>query len=307
MLKTDTNPQARLIAFYLPQFHPVPDNDVFWEPGFTEWTNVGKARPLYHGHLQPKLPTELGYYDLRVPETRIHQAELAKQYGVEGFCYWHYWFGNGKQLLERPLQEVVASGKPEFPFCIAWANESWQGFDHGLKMDSYLIEQCYPGDTDDREHFMALLDTFRDKRYITVDGRLLFLVYHPLDNPEAIKSFLKTWRELAVEHNLPGFYFVGMTYFPDKEMQPILDLGFDGINISRFHDYKKIFPAMMKTASLKQKICGRPLVVPYAKVAPTQIGIEETKPGIYPTIYSNWDHTPRSGRRAVVLDRKSVV
>ncbi len=293
--------EARLIAFYLPQFHPTPDNDIFWEPGFTEWTNVGKAKPLYHGHSQPKLPTELGYYDLRVPETRALQAELAHTYGVEGFCYWHYWFGNKKQMLERPLQEVVASGEPDFPFCIAWANESWHGFDHGLKQDSFLIEQCYPGEADNTEHFMSLLPAFRDRRYLTVDGKLLFLIYKPLENPGAIRQFVAQWRQLAVQYGLPGFYFVGITYFPASESQEILNLGFDGINVSRFHDYKKVFPSMVKWATWKQKLFGLPMVVPYAKVAETQISEEEKAPNVFPTVYSNWDHTPRSGRRGVVF------
>ena len=131
----------KILAYYLPQFHPIPENDKWWGKGFTEWTNVGKAKPLFHEHYQPKVPADLGYYDLRVPETRIEQAKLASQYGIYGFCYWHYWFGDGKQLLERPFNEVVASGEPDFPFCLAWANESWKGFDHGLKNRKVLIEQ----------------------------------------------------------------------------------------------------------------------------------------------------------------------
>ena len=125
--------KARVIAFYLPQFHPIPENDEWWMKGFTEWTNVGKARSLFPGHYQPKVPADLGYYDLRVPETRQAQADMAREYGIEGFCYWHYWFGNGKRLLERPFNEVLASGKPDFPFCLAWANETWKGFFHGVK------------------------------------------------------------------------------------------------------------------------------------------------------------------------------
>ena len=137
--------KARVIAFYLPQFHPIPENDKWWMKGFTEWTNVGKARPLFAGHYQPKVPADLGYYDLRVPETRKAQADMAREYGIEGFCYWHYWFGNGKRLLERPFNEVLASGEPDFPFCLAWANESWRGFFHGVKTKETLITQLYPG------------------------------------------------------------------------------------------------------------------------------------------------------------------
>ena len=144
---------ARVIAIYLPQFHPIPENDLWWGKGFTEWTNVGKARPLFRGHYQPRVPTDLGYYDLRVPETRKAQADMARDAGIEGFMYWHYWFGNGKRLIERPFNEVVASGEPDFPFCLAWANETWKGFNHGLKNRNVLIEQIYPGDQDIINHF----------------------------------------------------------------------------------------------------------------------------------------------------------
>lgn len=166
--------KVRVIAFYLPQFHPTPENDKWWGKGFTEWTNVGKAKPLFKGHYQPKVPADLGYYDLRVPETRREQAELARQYGIEGFCYWHYWFGNGRQLLQRPFQEVLASGEPDFPFCLAWANHSWEdkqfNKEGGNKM---LMEQLYPGDEDYIAHFNAVLPAFKDPRYIRVNGEAL--------------------------------------------------------------------------------------------------------------------------------------
>lgn len=297
-----TDKPARVIAFYLPQFHPIPENDVFWGKGFTEWTNVGKAKPLYKGHQQPKLPTELGYYDLRVPEVREMQADLARSYGVEGFCYWHYWFGHGKQMLERPLQEVVKSGKPDFPFCIGWANESWQGFIHGVKSRSYLIQQTYPGEEDDRAHFMSLLTTFQDSRYIRVDGKLLFVIYHPLDNPDAIRDKIALWRRLAEEHGLGGFHFVGISYFPDEEREAMLSLGIDAINVCRFHDYKEKKKSLYQKARLKSQLLRRPIVVPYKEIIDTMVTPDDHAEGIYPTVYSNWDHTPRSGLKGVVFD-----
>ena len=117
--------KAKVVAYYLPQFHPIPENDEWWGKGFTEWTNVAKAQPLYKSHYQPKIPADLGFYDLRLPQSRALQAEYAQKAGVTAFCYWHYWFGNGKKLLNLPFEEVVNSGKPDFPFCLAWANHSW--------------------------------------------------------------------------------------------------------------------------------------------------------------------------------------
>src|SRR5579871_2769802 len=146
---------ARVLAFYLPQFHPIPENEAWWGPGFTEWTNVTRARPLFRGHVQPHLPADLGFYDLRVPEVRSAQADLARRYGLSGFCYWHYWFA-GRLLLERPFEEVLLTGAPDFPFCIAWANQTWSGIWHGAP-NRILIEQTYPGPDDDRRHFAHLL------------------------------------------------------------------------------------------------------------------------------------------------------
>jgi lipopolysaccharide biosynthesis protein len=159
------NQPARILATYLPQFHPIPENDAWWGKGFTEWTNVGKAKPLFRGHYQPRVPADLGYYDLRLPEVRQQQADMAREYGVEGFCYWHYWFGKGKQLLERPFNEVLTSGKPDFPFCLSWANHSWQDKQFSKEgTNRMLIEQQYPGEEDHMNHFHTLLPAFKDKR-----------------------------------------------------------------------------------------------------------------------------------------------
>src|SRR3954453_14122667 len=147
---------ARVIAFHLPQFHPIAENDEWWGRGFTEWTNVAKAQPLFRGHEQPRLPADLGFYDLRVPETRKHQAALARAAGIEGFCYWHYWFGNGRRILERPFAEVLEAGEPDFPFCLAWANQSWTGIWHG-NPKSVLMHQEYPGREDEAAHFELCL------------------------------------------------------------------------------------------------------------------------------------------------------
>lgn len=292
--------KARVIAFYLPQFHPIPENDEWWGKGFTEWTNVGKAKPLFKGHYQPRVPADLGYYDLRVPETRKAQADMAQEYGVEGFCYWHYWFGNGKRLIERPFNEVLASGEPDFPFCLAWANETWKGFNHGLTNRNVLIEQLYPGIEDYTAHFYAVLPALKDKRYIQVDNKPLFMLYKPLQHPD-LKLFVELWQTLAKENGLEGIYFVGHTIFT-REIPELMNQGMDAVNINRLYSYLK------EHRSLKQRIIdktkklsgGVPHVYNYGKMINYLTGKEETQENVFPAAVPNWDHSPRSGRESLI-------
>lgn len=296
------NNKVRVIAFYLPQFHPTPENDKWWGKGFTEWTNVGKAKPLFHGHYQPKVPADLGYYDLRVPETRMAQAEMAKEHGVEGFCYWHYWFGNGRELLQRPFNEVLKSGEPDFPFCLGWANHSWEdkqfSKDGGNKM---LMEQLYPGDEDYIQHFNSVLPAFKDHRYIRVDDKPIFLVYSAFELPDTA-HFIRLWQKLAQENGLKGIHFIGHTA-NIEDIEPMKKMGFDAVNMVRLfhffkHDYSifdRIYLKFMKIFFNK----GR--VVDYAKAAKYFSGEEDRREDCYPTIIPNWDHSPRSGRSAHIL------
>ncbi len=200
-------PSAKLIAFYLPQFHPIPENDKWWGKGFTEWRNVVTAKPLLPGHYQPHLPADLGFYDLRLSEVREAQAELAKEHGIAGFCYWHYWF-NGRLLLERPFNEVLESGNPDFPFCLAWANENWTRNWNGQR-DDVLQQQIYGGAEDAANHFNWLLKAFRDPRYIRINGKPVFLFYRPEDIPR-IEEMISLWRRLAADSRLPGLFLIAM-------------------------------------------------------------------------------------------------
>src|SRR5215471_9126155 len=187
--------KARLIAFYLPQFHPIPENDAWWGKGFTEWTNVARARPVFRGHYQPHMPADLGFYDLRLPEVRQAQADLAREYGIHGFCYYHYWFG-GKRLLQYPFDRVLTSGKPDFPFCLCWANEPWTRAWDGREQD-ILQPQSY-SEEDDRRHIVSLLPAVLDERAIRVEGKPLFLVYQARELPDPAQT-VEVWQEVARE------------------------------------------------------------------------------------------------------------
>ena len=214
-------PKTRAIAFYLPQFHPVPENDEWWSRGFTEWRNVAKAMPLFPGHYQPHLPADLGFYDLRLPEIREAQAELAREHGIHGFCYYHYWF-NGRRILERPFNEVLESGKPDLPFCLCWANENWtRVWDGGER--NVLLEQHYSHE-DDLAHIRSLIPAFKDPRYIRINGKPLFLVYRTelLSNPDETAAL---WQEEARKAGLPGLYLARVENFK-KGIDPG-DIGFD--------------------------------------------------------------------------------
>ena len=297
--------KARVIAFYLPQYHPIPENDQWWGKGFTEWTNVGKAKSFFKGHYQPRIPADLGYYDLRVPETRKAQADMAKEYGVEGFCYWHYWFGNGKRLIERPFNEVLFSGDPDFPFCLAWANETWKGFDHGLKNRNILIEQLYPGVEDYTAHFYEVLLAFKDKRYITVNGKPLFVIYKPLATEE-IKVFMETWKKLAVENGLPGIYFVGHHNDLRNSLHEVMATNVDAVNTTRLNNYIFNHRSFSEKAisRIKRIFFGKALAyaIPYKIMSKYFLVKEEDKqPNVFPSIIPGWDHTPRSGRDGLVM------
>jgi hypothetical protein len=304
-------PEARVraIAFYLPQFHPIPENDQWWGKGFTEWTNVAKAVPLYPGHHQPNLPTELGFYDLRVPEVREAQAALAREHGVEAFCYWHYWFA-GSRVLERPFQEVLDSGRPDFPFCLAWANESWTGVWHGTP-NKVLKEQTYPGEADHRRHFAYLLKAFRDPRYVRVQGKPLFVIYRPRNVPE-IARVIELWRSLAADAGLPGLHLVAVA---TKEADCSFRAhGFDAVTVAgliraqqcprylpqswwrrRLHKHSKLERLLRQNQSSPENVFR------YQDVWPKLVVDWRFDVTHYPSVMPNWDNTPRSGRLGWVL------
>jgi hypothetical protein len=291
--------KAIILAHYLPQFHIIPENDQWWGKGFTEWTNTAKAKPLFCGHFQPNLPSDLGFYDLRVPEVREQQAELARSHGITGFAYWHYWFGNRKRILERPFDEVLQSGRPDFPFCLAWANETWTGVWHGLK-DQILIEQTYPGEADQILHFNHVLPAFKDKRYIKINNKPIFIVYLPQFLPDATK-FTKLWNELAVRNGFEGIFFIGIfTMDWDHKYE-----GFDEKSVHPLHQYMAMFeadPRRKRMHSIKNKIQRRlKTTYDYSALIRNYNFSWLGNFDFIPTILPNWDNTPRSGKNGYVI------
>lgn len=311
-------PAVRLFAFYLPQFHPIPENDAWWGPGFTEWTNVAKARPLYPGHVQPRLPRDLGFYDLRVPAVREAQAELARGCGVEGFCYWHYWFGHGRRILERPFQEVLDTKKPNLPFSLAWANQSWTGIWHGNPKTT-LIKQEYPGRADEIAHFNWARKAFEDPRYQCVDGKPVFVIYSPHDMPSTA-NFIDHWRELAEKAGYRGLYFVAVTVRlrpeDDRYRHPML-APFDAVTPLTPQDFLTDLPRNLVAKTLRRlharnfepyftTIAGmnfrRPARYKYADVVAQVLNDLPDEPRFLPSVSPGWDNTPRSGPRGVVFE-----
>lgn len=329
MKKLSTN--ARVIALYLPQFHPTPENDQWWGKGFTEWTNVAKAKPLFPGHYQPRVPADLGFYDLRVPETREAQAELAAAHGVEAFCYWHYWFA-GRRILERPFDEVLRSKKPDFPFCLAWANDTWTGVWHGAK-NRILIEQTYPGVEDYTRHFHHVLPALSDDRYVKVDGKPLFGVLFRQKIPDT-RLFTDTWRELAHRVGLKGLHFMALADHGELAYDAGA-AGFDAVgtcNQLQIHSFvtsmgfRRSYNAANRqrfgasAANLKEELRNQLLVQKYmarslvnaARRQPRHVYLykdamrfflpnNDYKVASYPSLVPDWDHSPRCGGRGVIL------
>jgi lipopolysaccharide biosynthesis protein len=284
-------PDPKLIAFYLPQFHPIPENDAWWGKGFTEWRNVVRARPNFKGHYQPHLPADLGFYDLRVPETRIEQAELARHHGIHGFCYYYYWFG-GRRLLARPLDEMAATGTPDFPFCVCWANENWtRRWDGGN--DDILIGQTYSADND-RRLVADLLPLFEDRRYIRVGTRPLLLVYRAglLPSPrESAERFRETARRSGSDEPfLAAVEYPGM---PDPR-----EMGFDAAVEFPPHGMR----AQTVTAQIERiNPAYQGDVWDYISAAQNAIARPAPAYPLFRGVMTGWDNTPRLANNAQIF------
>lgn len=290
--------KIRPIAMYLPQYHPIAENDEWWGKGFTEWTNVAKAKPLFKNHYQPHLPADLGFYDLRVAEVREAQAQMAREYGIYGFCYYHYWF-NGKLLLNRPVEEVLDSGKPDFPFCLCWANENWTKKWDGSE-NEILIKQEYNFE-DDRDHINFLLRFFKDRRYIKVDGKPLFIIYKPELFPD-IKKTIGIWREEVRKTDI-GEIYIACFENGIKKVEPDF-LGFDAAIEFQpsWQELPQIKKTLLQRVLYKLKIKKHVNILDYNSVAETMMQrLLMVNYKRYPCVTPMWDNTSRKKYEGIVI------
>jgi lipopolysaccharide biosynthesis protein len=290
-----------LLAFYLPQFHPIPENDAWWGKGFTDWSNVAPCQPRFRGHYQPRMPGELGSYDLRVAETREAQAQLARAHGIEGFVYYHYWF-EGRRLLDQPFRQVLDSGQPDFPFCLCWANENWTRRWDG-RHRSVLLAQTYNGD-DDRRHGEWLMTAFADPRYIKVDGRPLFLVYRGAGLPDPRRT-TDLWREQAARLGLPGLFLCRVESFPDEVSDPTA-LGFDAA-VEFQPDWATLDAVSQGHVRHRLRALSRRLgmrgdrIVDYGAVVDAMLAKPPPPYLRFPCVTPSWDNSARRPRGATIL------
>jgi len=290
--------RVRTLAFYLPQFHPTPENDLWWGEGFTEWTNVARARPSYAGHYQPHLPADLGYYDLRLADSLRRQSDLAARYGIEGFCVYHYSFGE-RRMLATPMRVLAANPDIAFRHCLCWANENWtRHWDGGAK--EILLEQHY----DDATLDGVIDDALRaaaDPRYITVDGAPVVLVYRPLLLPDA-PAFAAAARTAFRRAGHPGLHLVYVESMEavDQKLRP-RDIGFDAA--VEFPPHGRAVPARDEATVLKDGWTG--YRYDYADTVLAFLdrpGVDYTR---YPAVFPSWDNTPRQPLRGTSFDGAS--
>ena len=294
---------VRLIAFYLPQYHPIPENDDWWGRGFTEWSNVAKARPRYRWQHQPHLPADLGFYDLRLPEARAAQADLARSHGINAFCYYHYWFA-GRRLLERPFEQVLASGEPDFPFCLCWANESWTRAWDGSERQ-ILMPQRYDAE-DDRAHARSLVRAFGDDRYVRVGGRPLVLIYRASLLPDP-RATAEVWRQEARSAGIGDLHLCQVESFGAERCDPATR-GFDAAvefapdwRLMPVPAWRQRWHAALRRVLGRERLVEADHVFSYDELA--ERSEAKPDPGYcrYPCVCPGFDNTSRRRRGATIL------
>ena len=307
----------KILAYYLPQFHEIPENNAWWGKGFTEWTNVKKAKPLFEGHNMPRVPLDQRYYDLTDVETQRWQVDLAKKYGIYGFCMYHYWF-NGHMLLEKPIDQYLKHKELDLPFCLCWANENWTN--GWVSSDNKLLIAHDNTDKQDWiEHFRYFLPFFQDERYIRVDGKPLLILYFP-DILQKCSEMISVWRELAVKNGLPGLHILyqkAMTHFNrrvDKscfdggiEFQPGYALVKKNTRMQRMYSAMRIRLSTFLRVKMHVNLSReekKALVyhLNYDQVWNDILSLRPDTPNMYPGAFVDWDNTPRKGCRGSLYD-----
>lgn len=305
-MNLSSSPSVTPIAFYLPQFHPIAENNEWWGEGFTEWTNVAKAKSLFKTHIQPRIPSDLGFYDLRLPEAREAQAQLATHYGLHGFCYYHYWF-HGRRLLERPINDLLNSTRPDFPFCLCWANESWSrrwvGDDKQV-----LIHQTYSFD-DDINHGSYLADVFSDSRYIKLDGKPLFLIYRPSSLPNPLESLARLAAGCKAKGILRPYFVAVDAHHVGYDYRQV---GFDDILAFSPQLGVSSPDAFTDERSLTKLLRNLRLGIRSSKLKVFDELEERNKMAalsrpfpVIPSCFVSWDNSPRRGREGIIYTNSS--
>ena len=318
--------KARIIAFYLPQFHPIAVNDRYWGKGFTEWTNVAKAKPMFPGHKQPQLPADLGFYDLRLPQVRQAQADMAREAGVEGFCYWYYYFGRGKKVLDLPISEVLRLNEPDFPFCLGWANHDWSNKtwqkSSQYQKDIVFLKQEYLGEEDYTAYFYELLPYFKDKRYIRVDNMPVFYIFDPEAIPDQ-ETFIRCFQRLAKENGLEGVYIIARADPIDhirvgqkkkllaqasERYDALMQKGYHALNSCSFRRAELLAGGMTLKVwrGIKKLVTGYALQrYDYTRLMDQYYMPEDYLPHIYPQLTPRKDKTPRGGKNALIYSHST--
>lgn len=309
--KNDWNP--KIIAMYLPQFHEISENNTWWGKGFTDWVSVKQAEPLYVGHCQPKVPLNNNYYDLSQKESIKWQYDLAQKYGIDGFCIYHYWFANGKKLLEKPAEIILENKDINMPFCFAWDNISWvrtwskiQGNAWTPQKDNYvnrreenglLLELDYGDESDWEKHFNYLLPFFSDKRYIKKEGKPVFIFFTNYDKENLIKMG-KYWNQLAKEQGMPGIYLI--TRSTPFNRNKLFDATLRYEPIYSGWQFKQILCVLLKLGK-DSFINKKPLVYDYDKIWKKNIRTTKLHQDDYYGAFVNYDDTPRRGNNGKVI------
>jgi len=282
---------VNVVAYYLPQFYPIPENNEWWGDGFTEWTNVTRARPLFAHHRQPRLPADLGFYDLRLAETREAQAALARNYGVTAFCYHYYWF-NGRRILNRPLDEVFASGKPDFPFMICWANEPWSRSWDGLAHDVLLSQTYEPGW--ERRFAIDIAPLLRDPRYLRLNGKPMLLIYRIAHIPDS-SAAVTAVRQALSEQGVPEIHLAAAwASFPDDKDNALPEDP-DALGLDAYFEFPPHMSERRPLWPLPPDLPEELRLYDYNSVVSTAlVHLDETDAGRrHKGVMAGWDNTPR--------------